>query len=365
MKFHHALVVLALAACTPELPETESLCDEGACEQLSLRVGYATKIRDTAALSGMTNGVLLAGIGEVETNFSHCWAEAQWACKGPPSASCGGDPVIAGSSDGPCGAKQGGLGMFQFDAGTYQDTIRRHGGDIVTLEGNVNEVVPFLVSRAREFLPGTTSSQQALDWMNSIQVVDGDPQFEAWLEFIAWRYNGCKGCTAQEQKYRVATHRLLDEMGPAFWNAAAPIGADCSQNPASCSVGAAVGVGECVDWFDTSLHGFCSRGCEGICPGVSTFCADFKNNQGVCAVVPSADNSFCRAISGSEIKVVPRFVGNSGLDQAWRAVCAPPDNGTKCDGGVGECIDTNSMQCNGNPVGNLCPGGGSIQCCMP
>src|SRR5688500_16744284 len=74
------------------------------------RKARAEIIRDTAAASGMTNGALLAGIGEVETNFAHCWSEATWACQGPASASCGGGPVIAGAADGPCSYQQGGLG---------------------------------------------------------------------------------------------------------------------------------------------------------------------------------------------------------------------------------------------------------------
>src|SRR5688500_15583117 len=73
------------------------------------RRARATLIRDAAAAVGMTNGVLLAGIAQVETTFAHCWSEATWACQGPPSSSCGGGPVIAGSADGPCSAEQGGL----------------------------------------------------------------------------------------------------------------------------------------------------------------------------------------------------------------------------------------------------------------
>src|SRR6476469_805479 len=71
------------------------------------RRARAELVRDTAAAMGVTNAALLAGIGEVETNFAHCWSEATWACQGPASSSCGGGPVIAGASDGPCSAQQG------------------------------------------------------------------------------------------------------------------------------------------------------------------------------------------------------------------------------------------------------------------
>src|SRR5690349_21302218 len=147
------------------------------------RKARAEIIRDTAAAAGMTNAALLAGIGEVETNFAHCWSEATWACQGPASSSCGGGPVIAGASDGPCSQQQGGLGMFQFDSGTYSQTLSTYGPNIVTMQGNVDAVVPFLVTRAIQSVDGVNSEAEALAWMNSIKIQDGDPQYEDWLYF--------------------------------------------------------------------------------------------------------------------------------------------------------------------------------------
>jgi uncharacterized protein (TIGR03382 family) len=195
------------------------------------RKARAEIIRDTAAAAGMTNAALLAGIGEVETNFAHCWSEATWACQGPNSPSCGGGPVIAGAADGPCSYQQGGLGMFQFDAGTYSQTIAQYGQTIVTMQGNVDAVIPFLVTRAIQSVDGIHDQTEALAWMNAITIQDGDPQYEKWLYFVAWRYNGCMGCTTQINKYRNGTNKLRDEFGADFWKSAvqpatcAPIGA--------------------------------------------------------------------------------------------------------------------------------------------
>jgi len=192
----------------------------------------AELIRDTAASAGMTNAALLAGIGEVETNFAHCWSEATWACQGPSSSSCDGGPVIAGAADGPCSAQQGGLGMFQFDSGTFSQTIATYGPGIVTMQGNVNAVIPFLVTRAIQSVDGVNTEAEALAWMNAITIQNDDPQYEAWLYFVAWRYNGCMGCTTQINKYRSGTNKLRDEFGPDFWTvtvepvACAPIPAD-------------------------------------------------------------------------------------------------------------------------------------------
>src|SRR5205085_11869789 len=83
-------------------------------------------------------------------------------------------------------------------------------------------VIPFLVTRAKQSVTGITTDAQALAWMNSIKIQDGDAQYEKWLYFIAWRYNGCMGCTAQINKYRAGTNKLATEFGAGFWTIAAP-----------------------------------------------------------------------------------------------------------------------------------------------
>ena len=75
-------------------------------------------IKSVSAGHGVTNALLFAGVPNHESGLVQCWKDATWACQGPHSSYCGG-PVIAGSGDGPCSHKQGGLGMYQLDAGTY------------------------------------------------------------------------------------------------------------------------------------------------------------------------------------------------------------------------------------------------------
>ena len=218
------VAVIVLAACGPPparpttVPAPPVVADETPHRLTKAeRRERAALIRDTAARSGMTNAVLLAGIGQAETNFAHCWREATWACRGPASDSCDGGAVIAGSADGPCAIEQGGLGMFQFDAGTYAQTIETYGKSIVTLEGNVDAVIPFLVARAMQSIPGVETPEDAIEWMNAIPVEDGDAVYEQWLYFVAWRYNGCEGCTGKIEHYRAGTNKLRDELEPEFW----------------------------------------------------------------------------------------------------------------------------------------------------
>ena len=177
----------------------------------------------------MTNGALMAGIAQVETGLSHCWSEATWACQGPYSSSCGG-AVIAGSADGPCSSEQGGLGMFQFDGGTYSQTIARDGEEVLLLEGNITHAVEFVAARVEEEVSGVNSYDQAIAWLNAIPIQTGNAQFEEWIEILACRYNGCCGCSSQEAKYRDATVGMVAEFEVGFWSAEPPV---CEPIPAA------------------------------------------------------------------------------------------------------------------------------------
>jgi hypothetical protein len=281
------LVTLATAAIAPPV---HAQPDGPVFLTSDQRRTRAELIRDSAATVGMTNGALLAGIGEVETNFAHCWSEATWACQGPASSSCDGGPVIAGASDGPCSAEQGGLGMFQFDSGTFSQTIATYGPDIVTMEGNVHAVVPFLVTRAIESVEGVNTEAEALAWMNSITIQDGDPQYEAWLYFVAWRYNGCKGCTAQINKYRDGTNKLAGEFGPDFWKS--------TSTPVACDPIPAAGrtIEETDDCFHESgtvaswYQG--DRGMNGTCIFTYTTDEATAENQATWNLVFEADGKY-------------------------------------------------------------------------
>ena len=188
----------------------------------SERRARVTMIRDAARAHGLNNGWLLAGIADVETNLAHCWSEARWACKGPASSSCEGGPVIAGSADGPCSHEQGGLGMFQFDAGTYSQTLAREGREILTIEGNTQAAIDFVVDKVRisDFISGVSTNAEALAWMNRLQ--PDTVHYDQWVKTITGYYNGCfEGrCSkyhSQYNKYDTRTRNVLNEFGPDFW----------------------------------------------------------------------------------------------------------------------------------------------------
>lgn len=201
------------------------------CAELSAskRRERATLIRDTAFMNGLTNGALLGGIGDNETGLAHCWSEATWACQGPASSSCGGGPVIAGAGDGPCELEQGGLGIFQFDGGTYAQTLARDGEEILTIEGNVAHVVEFvrrMVVRS-QFIEGVDTEAEALAWMNQVPIQQGDARYEAWIDTVTRYYNGCSpssSCwTTRRSHYETKTRGIDAEMGEDFWRGTTPV----------------------------------------------------------------------------------------------------------------------------------------------
>lgn len=212
--------VASVAACigAPDLDSQTSLLTA------SQRQERFTAIRNVSGDLGLSNGVLLAGIASAETGLAHCWSEATWACKGPASPSCDGGPVIAGSADGPCSAQQGGLGMYQFDAGTYAETLAREGEEILLLEGNIAAAVDFLQTRFLQERADLNDDAAALLAMNAIEIDESSRELDAWGEFLACRYNGCCNMSAslcQERKAGYIQHTLdayAEAGGGDFWN---------------------------------------------------------------------------------------------------------------------------------------------------
>ncbi|MCB9636697.1 MAG: hypothetical protein H6721_31690 [Sandaracinus sp.] len=219
---------LALSACAADTPpiEWDDAPEEvGAVQSLltaAQRRVRAGEIRDAAAANGITQGWLLAGIADAETRMSHCWSELTWACQGPNSSDCGGGPVVAGAGDGPCSLRQGGLGMFQFDAGTFDDTLRREGNRVLYIAGNTAAAVDFTTAMVirSAYVPGVDNREQAIAWMNGVRV--GNDRWDPWIRTVTHYYNGCApsySCWSQRYAhYRDNAQNVYNEMGADFWN---------------------------------------------------------------------------------------------------------------------------------------------------
>jgi hypothetical protein len=246
MRWTALLAIASSVACGGEVDDVDE-AKVIAELSASARRARAIAIRDVAAARGITNGALLAGIGDAETGLAHCWSEATWACQGPFSSSCNG-PVIAGAGDGPCSIRQGGLGMFQFDGGNFDQTLARDGTGILILEGNIDHAVDFVLNMVvRSVYAPATDTGSALAWINSIPISPGNPAYEAWVSTVTRYYNGC-GPTAscwssRRARYKNLTTSIYNEMGGAgFWSPG-PSTPPPPLTPASASCGS-IGVQE-------------------------------------------------------------------------------------------------------------------------
>jgi hypothetical protein len=213
------VTVLVMGACLGE-PEPGDFAAAESSLTAAQRRTRAGQIRDAASANGMTQGYLLAGIADAETNMSQCWSELTWACQGPDSPDCGG-PVVAGAGDGACSLMQGGLGMFQFDAGTYSDTLAREGDRVLTVAGNTAAAVDFVVAMVIRsvHISGVDTRDQAIAWLNGVRI--DNAQWDAWITTVTHYYNGCApGASCFDSRYasyRDHTVNVYNEMGASFW----------------------------------------------------------------------------------------------------------------------------------------------------
>ncbi|NUO48715.1 MAG: hypothetical protein HOV80_07655 [Polyangiaceae bacterium] len=152
-----------------------------------------------------------------------CWSEATWACKGPASPDCGGGPIIAGSADGPCSAQQGGLGMFQFDAGTYSQTLNKYGNGVLTVDGQISSAVAYVVNMVKisDYTTNAETDEKAFAWINNFDV--NNPTLrDQWIKTVVRYYNGCQqGWSCWSSRYQTYSEGLdlaIDEPGGLdFW----------------------------------------------------------------------------------------------------------------------------------------------------
>jgi hypothetical protein len=118
---------------------------------------------------------------------------------------------------------QGGLGMFQFDAGTYDQTVAAYGPQILTIEGNSAQAVWFVIDKVEMDIPNATTWLDAAAWMNKVPLDSSDATMNQWAALLACRYNGCCStstlCTTRANGYRDNAITAYNDMGGDFWHA--------------------------------------------------------------------------------------------------------------------------------------------------
>jgi hypothetical protein len=192
-------------------------------------------IKQAAAVRGMRNGYLLAGIANDETGLAHCWSEATWACQGPASPDCGGGPIIAGSADGPCSDQQGGLGMFQFDAGTFNQTIQKYGPNILTIDGQIASAIDYAIWMVKisVYTTNAETDDKARAWLQNFDPNNATLR-DQWIKTVVRYYNGCQpswSCWGPRyQTYSDGYFAAISEPGGlGFW----ALGTSCNGSPST------------------------------------------------------------------------------------------------------------------------------------
>lgn len=193
------------------------------------RVARYKKIKAGAAAKGIpSRGYLLAGVAYHESaGLSQCQSELTWACKGPASSDCNGGPIMAGAGDGPCSAKQGGLGIFQFDAGTYSQTIAAYGNDVLTIEGATKDAVGFIVNMVRKsvYTTNAETDAKALAWINKFDPSNKTLR-DQWIKTVLRYYNGCQptwSCWNERYpQYNQGLSTVIADTGLAWWEPEPP-----------------------------------------------------------------------------------------------------------------------------------------------
>jgi len=193
-------------------------------------------IRGAASARGLRNAYLLAGIANDETGLAQCWSEATWACQGPSSPDCGGGPVIAGAADGPCSAHQGGLGMFQFDAGTYADTLQRYGTAVLTVDGQIASAIDYAVwmVQVSVYTTNAETPAKARAWIDNFDPGNAALR-DQWISTVVRYYNGCQpSWSCWGPRYRTYSDgynaAIAEPGGLGFWRDA---GTRCDGSPAT------------------------------------------------------------------------------------------------------------------------------------
>jgi hypothetical protein len=187
--------------------------------------------------------------------------------------------------------------MFQFDGGTFSQTLARDGRDILTLDGNIRRAVDFVVAIVIQEVAGVSTRAQALAWMNGITIARGDARFERWVAILACRYNGACGSAAQATRYRDATLRVYSRGGGrllAHLHALAEVcngrDDDCDGRvddgiaPVSCGVGACRRTVSCTAGAWPAVRTGSARRAE-VCNGVDDDCDGRRRrrHRGRCA----------------------------------------------------------------------------------
>ena len=112
--------------------------------------------------------------------------------------------------------------MFQFDAGTFTDTLNLYGNDVLTVAGNTSHALDYVTNMVKisAYTTNAETDAKALQWIVDFDVNNGTLR-DQWIKTVTHYYNGCKpGWSCWNQRYAHyddSLQTVIDETGLDFW----------------------------------------------------------------------------------------------------------------------------------------------------
>src|SRR6185436_15273192 len=110
-------------------------------------------------------------------------------------------------------------------AGTYAQTIARYGNGVLTVDGQVDAAIAYVVNMVKisAYTTNAETDAKARDWINNFDI--NNPTLrDQWIKTVLRYYNGCQpGWSCWNPRYQTYSdgYRLaIDEPGGlGFWGA--------------------------------------------------------------------------------------------------------------------------------------------------
>lgn len=123
--------------------------------------------------------------------------------------------------------------MFQFDAGTFGQTLARYGNGILTVDGQINSAIDYAVWMVKisAYTTNAETDAKARAWLDNFDPGNAALR-DQWIKTVVRYYNGCQpswSCwSARYQTYSDGYRAAIDEVGGlGFWS----IGTSCNGSP--------------------------------------------------------------------------------------------------------------------------------------
>jgi len=125
--------------------------------------------------------------------------------------------------------------MFQFDAGTFTDTLNKYGNDVLTIAGNTSHAINYVINMVKvsAYTTNAETDAKALQWINNFDFGNGTLR-DQWIKTVTRYYNGCQPgwfCWSDRYNhYNNSLQTVVNETGLDFW-----IANTCKPEPEVCN----------------------------------------------------------------------------------------------------------------------------------